>query len=133
MNSFIELAGRKSPALGSKLLKDNNAIQQSVGYNYAKLQSARAALHQTTVEMWNALHASNACSADQRLHLRMISTFAIQQAREVAQYAYHAAGSTAIFNSQPFEQRFRDINSVTQQGQSHMSNFEPVGEALMTF
>jgi len=128
---FIALAGRKAPNMSSQMLRDNAAVQQQVGYSHARLESARAYLHRETEEMWRALEGGSECAPAQRLHLRMVSTFVIQQAREVADFAYHAAGSTAIFSSQPFERRFRDINSVTQQGQSHMANFEPVGAALM--
>jgi len=129
--SFIDLAARKTPNTSSQVLRDNAAVQQQVGYNYARLQGARAYLHHTLEDMWQALQPDKECSVEQRLHLRMVSTYVIQQAREVADFAYHAAGSTAIFASQPFERRFRDMNAVTQQGQSHMANFEPVGALLM--
>jgi alkylation response protein AidB-like acyl-CoA dehydrogenase len=131
LDSFIDLARRKAPNMSSQLLRDNAAIQQQVGYNYARLQGARAYLLQTLEDMWQALQPDQECSVQQRLHLRMVSTFVIQQAREVVDYAYHAAGSSAIFTLHPFERRFRDMNAVTQQGQSHMANFEPVGQALM--
>jgi alkylation response protein AidB-like acyl-CoA dehydrogenase len=131
LTSFIDLAARKAPNLSSQLLRDNAAVQQQVGYNFARLQGARAYLHHALEDMWQALQPVKECSMDQRLHLRMVSTYVIQQAREVADFAYHAAGSTAIFASHPFERRFRDMNAVTQQGQSHMANFEPVGAALM--
>ena len=131
LESFIDLAARKTPNTSRQLLRDNAAVQQQVGYNFARLQGGRAYLHHALEDLWRALEPDRECSMEQRLHLRMVSTYVIQQAREVADFAYHAAGSTAIFAAHPFERRFRDINAVTQQGQSHMANFEPVGAALM--
>jgi hypothetical protein len=46
-------------------------------------------------------------------------------------FVYHSAGATAIFESNPFERRFRDLHTVTQQGQGQYSNFESLGQSLM--
>jgi hypothetical protein len=61
----------------------------------------------------------------------MASTWAIQCAREVVAQLYGAAGALAIFNSRPFERRFRDIHTVTQQIQGHPAHFETVGQILL--
>ena len=45
--------------------------------------------------------------------------------------AYHAAGATAIFESNPFERRFRDVHTVMQQVQAQFVNFEMVGQVLL--
>jgi hypothetical protein len=37
----------------------------------------------------------------------------------------------AIFSTRPFERRFRDIHSVTQQIQGHPEHFETVGQVLL--
>ena len=44
---------------------------------------------------------------------------------------YGAAGALAIFSSRPFERRFRDIHTVTQQIQGHPAHFETVGQILL--
>ena len=68
---------------------------------------------------------------DQRIVLRMASTNAIHKAREAVDFAYNAAGATAIFEDHPLERRFRDIHTVTQQLQGRLSHFETVGAWLM--
>jgi hypothetical protein len=40
-------------------------------------------------------------------------------------------GSTAIFEAKPFERRFRDIHTVTQQLQGRQSHYESVGQVLL--
>ena len=49
--------------------------------------------------------------------IRLASTWAIQQSREVVNTLYHATGSMAVFEEQPFERRLRDIHTVAQQSQ----------------
>jgi len=68
---------------------------------------------------------------DHNTTIRLASTWAIHQARDVVDTAYHAAGATAIFESNPFERRFRDIHTVVQQYQGRQAHFEAVGQALL--
>ena len=70
-------------------------------------------------------------SLDQRVTIRMAATNATQQATDVVDAVYHAAGGTAVFQSNPFERRFRDIHTVTQQLQGRLAHFETVGQYLM--
>ena len=63
--------------------------------------------------------------------MRMASTFAMNEGRDIVDFAYHAAGGTAIFQSKPFERRFRDINCASQQGQASPANFELIGQFLL--
>jgi alkylation response protein AidB-like acyl-CoA dehydrogenase len=68
---------------------------------------------------------------EQRVRLRMACAHASQQARQVVDTAYHAAGATAIFEGNPFERRFRDMHAVSQQVQSHASVFEVIGRHFL--
>ena len=63
--------------------------------------------------------------------IRLASTFAIHRSMRVVDMAYHAAGSTAIFEANPFERRFRDIHTVSQQVQGRQEHLETVGQYLL--
>ncbi len=63
--------------------------------------------------------------------IRLAATHAIQQAVTVVDFAYHAAGATAIFAANPFERRFRDMHTVAQQLQGRKAHFETVGQYLL--
>jgi hypothetical protein len=67
---------------------------------------------------------------DQRVLIRLASTYAIHQAKGVADMTHHAAGATAIFIESAFDRGFRDIHAVTQQLQGRQSHFETVGRFL---
>jgi indole-3-acetate monooxygenase len=64
------------------------------------------------------------------MQIRLQSTWVIHQAKQVGDFAYHAAGATAIFDNNKFERRFRDLHTVTQQLQGRESHYETVGQFL---
>ncbi|MGH7050305.1 MAG: hypothetical protein ACREE5_06640, partial [Acetobacteraceae bacterium] len=68
---------------------------------------------------------------DQRAAIRLAATHVIHEAMAVADFAYHWAGATAIFETSPFERRFRDIHAVAQQLQGRASHFETAGKLLL--
>ncbi len=70
-------------------------------------------------------------SLSQRAMLRLAGVYAAHQGKDVIDAAYHAAGATAIFESNPFERRFRDVHTVIQQVQAQFANFEMVGQVLL--
>ena len=82
-------------------------------------------------EYWEAQCSGEPPSFDVRARLRLAITYSMNQAQEVANFVFQACGTNAIFEVNPFERRFRDIHTVLAQGQSHVSNYEPVGEVLM--
>jgi alkylation response protein AidB-like acyl-CoA dehydrogenase len=49
----------------------------------------------------------------------------------VADWTYKAAGVDAIFPGSPFERRFRDIHTLSQQIQSRDAHYETVGQVLL--
>lgn len=109
----------------------NNVVQSHVGQSEAKLRSSRMFLLGSLEEIWTNAKAAGALDDDQRLTIRLASTWASQQSREVVSTLYLAAGALAIFASRPFERRFRDIHTLSQQIQAHAAHFETVGQILM--
>jgi alkylation response protein AidB-like acyl-CoA dehydrogenase len=131
LDSFIDLARGKTPALTQSSLRDSAVIQSEIGIADARLKSARTWLIHVLRETQEAVKAAGELTTEQRVAIRQASTFAIHQAKEVVDVAYHEAGSTAIFDANPFERRFRDVNTVTQQVQGRRSHFETVGQHLL--
>jgi alkylation response protein AidB-like acyl-CoA dehydrogenase len=127
-NAFLDLATRKTPTGGATMLRDNPVVQLRVAQSEARLGSARAWVLQILREMWEACAESGRVSFEHRIQLRLASTYAIQEAREVVETAYIDAGATAIFESNPFERRMRDMHAVSQQIQSHPAHFQSVGQ-----
>ena len=131
LDAFIELARDKVPFRGKSTLRDNNVVQSQVAQSEARLRAARAHLYQSLEEITGEVERSGHITLEQRMVIRLASTFAIHQSMRVVDMAYHAAGSTAIFEENPFERRFRDIHTVSQQLQGRQEHFETVGQHLL--
>jgi alkylation response protein AidB-like acyl-CoA dehydrogenase len=131
LDAFVELARDKIPRGAKRTLRDNNVIQSQVAQSEARLSAARAFLLGSLEEIWRDVAQSGRLTLDHNTTIRLASTWAIHQAREVVDTAYQAAGATAIFESNPFERRFRDVHTVVQQYQGRQAHFETVGQVLL--
>jgi indole-3-acetate monooxygenase len=130
-DAFVKLAADKTPRGATSTLRHNHVVQSQVAQARARLRSARAFLLTELQDIWDAVGESGEVTLDHGATIRLASTWAIKQAREVVGELYHAAGATAIFNEQPFERRFRDINTIAQQMQGAQRHFETVGGILL--
>jgi alkylation response protein AidB-like acyl-CoA dehydrogenase len=128
LDSFKELAGEKQPYRTKNLLRDNGMVQAEVALCEARLGSARAFMLSEVSDVWEDTIARGEFTIDSRVRIRLASTYAIHEAKAVAD---DAAGATAIFKSNPFERRFRDIHTVTQQIQGRRLHFQNVGAYML--
>ena len=131
LDAFVDLAKDKTPRGFTRPLRDNAVIQSQVAQAEARLRSARLFLMASLDEIWREVGRVGSLTLDQRVLMRLAATYAIHQAKEVVDAAYHAAGATAIFTSRAFERRFRDLHAVTQQLQGRQAHFETVGQFLL--
>jgi alkylation response protein AidB-like acyl-CoA dehydrogenase len=123
-----QASGRSVPRGAKHSLRDNNVVQAQGAQAEARLGAARAFLLGSLDEIIAALARSGRLTFDQRMTIRLASTFAIHQSMAVVDTAYHAAGATAIFTANPIERRFRDIHTISQQLQGRQEHFETVGQ-----
>jgi alkylation response protein AidB-like acyl-CoA dehydrogenase len=130
LSEFIALASRKSPR-GLSRLADNAVVQADVGRAEARLGSARAYLMETLSTIYARASDVAPIEVSDRARVRLACTNAIQAAAEVTDLAYKAAGVDAIFPGSPFERRFRDMHTLSQQIQARNAHFESVGQILL--
>ena len=130
LDAFIDLSLRKTPR-GTSRLADNAVIQAEIARAEARLGSARAYLVDTVRDIYE--RADNIAPIDigERARARLAGSHAISSAVAVADRTYKAAGVDAIFPGSPFERRFRDIHTVSQQIQSRDAHYETVGQVLL--
>jgi alkylation response protein AidB-like acyl-CoA dehydrogenase len=132
LDAFIELARDKEPRASKRLVRDSALIQFQVAEAEARLGAARVFLHDALERIWADVSRSGSpLSLEQRVQIRLASTYGIHQAKQVVDTVHHAAGSSAVFTSSAFERRFRDIHTVTQQLQGRQAHFETVGRYLL--
>ncbi|MBM3488997.1 MAG: acyl-CoA dehydrogenase [Alphaproteobacteria bacterium] len=121
----------KTPRGARTTLKENPVFQTLAAELEAGLRSGRAYVSGSVAEVWRAVGASRELTLDQRMAIRLSSTFVINQMTDLVARAYRAAGATAIFDDNPFERRFRDAHAVSQQAQARTTHYETVGRHLL--
>ena len=130
LDAFIELALRKTPR-GTGRLADNAVIQAELARAEARLGAARSYLIDTVTEIYRRAGPAAPIDVTDRARARLAGSHAITSAVAVADCTYKAAGVDAIFPGSPFERRFRDIHTVSQQIQSRDAHYETVGQVLL--
>jgi alkylation response protein AidB-like acyl-CoA dehydrogenase len=130
LDAFVALACTKAPR-GLPRLADSATVQADVARAEAKLGAARAYLLDTLASIYTQADDADPIDVAERARVRLACTFAIHGAIEVADFAYKAAGVDAIFPGSPFERRFRDMHTLSQQIQARGAHFEAVGQVLL--
>ena len=131
LDAFVGVAKQKSDRVMGTRLRDSGVIQAEVARSHVRLLASRGFMLETARELYAVAAGGVAFTGEQRARMRLSTSWAATEARAVADYAYTTAGAAAIFVSGPFERRFRDIHTLTQQVQAHASNFELVGQSLL--
>ena len=132
LDVFVDVARNKVPRGMKSPIRDNAVVQSGAAQAEAGVRAARAFLLQSAQQIWaEVAQPDGTLTLEHRMTLRMASTHAIHRARDAVDFAYNAAGTSAIFESHPLERRFRDMHTVTQQLQGRLSHFETVGAYLL--
>ncbi|HEY4042030.1 MAG TPA: acyl-CoA dehydrogenase family protein [Rhodopila sp.] len=125
------LAQTKKPSHTARTLRDSPVMQHLVAENEAKLRSARAFVLEAIRDGWDSIQRTGALTTENRVLMRLATTTAIQRAKEVAEFAYLEAGATAIFTSNLFERKMRDIHASAQQVQGRTGHIEICGRYFL--
>jgi alkylation response protein AidB-like acyl-CoA dehydrogenase len=125
------LAMTKTPRGAPSTLKESPVFQSQLAVLEARLRACRAYLHATLDEIWDKVEAARQLTIEDAANLKLATTYAINQGVEVATEAYRAAGNNAIFATNSFERRLRDVFSASQQTQGRPANFITIGRVML--
>ena len=132
LSTLVDFARNKVPRGFKSPIRDNAVVQTQLAQAEVGLRAARAHMHQCMAEIWGNVCPPDALlTVEQRIAVRMASTYAIHKARDAVDFAYNAAGTSAVFDTHPLERRFRDMHTVTQHLQGRLAHFETVGAWMM--
>ena len=131
LDDLLALAGHKHPRGAHDTMRDSAVVQTRLAELEAQLGSARAYQQQVLTEVWQKVDGTKTLEMADRVRFRLATTYAINQATDVTEQVFRLAGATAIFDSRPFERRFRDAHAVSQQVQGRHTNFETVGRFML--
>ena len=131
LTDFVALANGKMIMGQPRLVRESAVNQLQLGQAEARLRSARAFIGQSLQEVGEAAVRNGRVTREERIGLRLATTWAIHQGRDVVDFTYNAAGATALYKGNAIERRFRDVHAVTQHVQAGMAVFETMGQALL--
>jgi len=131
LQAFKTLSIDKRPRLAKTVLKENVVVQAEVALAEVRLNAARTFLISELNDIWESVLETDTLTIDQRMRIRLATTHGIHEAKAVAEAVYDAAGASAVFHSSPFERRYRDIRTVTQQMQGRKAHYQTVGNYLL--
>jgi indole-3-acetate monooxygenase len=131
LDDLRELAMTKTQRGASVSLRDSPVFQTDIAKLEAKWRAARMYHHGTLSEVWRDVERTREITVRQRVDCKLASTWIINQGVEIVTDAYRAAGQTAIFPSNPFEQRLRDALSASQQTQARGTNYVTTGRTFV--
>ena len=128
LDAFIALARKKSPSSAHQSLRDDAWIQARIAQADAKISAAQAWLVSLLREAWSECETQGEVSFPLRVKIRTACTHQIAEARDAVDVIYLEAGATGIFKSNPFERRFRDMHTISQQVQGNIARMQSVGQ-----
>jgi alkylation response protein AidB-like acyl-CoA dehydrogenase len=130
LDAYVAVANEKTPRGYRSTMRMNAMTQTEVAELEARLRAARHYILGTLDAAWRSVQQAE-LTIDHRMSIRLAATHTIREARAVANAAYNAVSTTAVFAANPFERRLRDVNAVSQQIQGRRSHYETVGKYLL--
>lgn len=131
LGDFLVLAQEKTPRLSRTTVRDNPVVQDEVARVEARLSAGRAFLLTEIEKAWCEAGETGALSMAQRMRIRLAATHAIHEAKYLVDTLFDTSGTSAVFQSGPFERRFRDIHTVALQIQGRKTHFQGVGAWML--
>lgn len=131
IDALRDLAMTKTPRGATSSLRDSPVFQTTIARLEARCRSARAYLQSAATNVDRAACSPDGVTLDDRVALKLATVHVIQDAVDVTIEAYRAAGASAIFPDGPFERRFRDAMTASQQVQARTTNYLTAGRCLL--
>ena len=129
LDATIDLAQGKVPGYAKQTVRDDPDMQKFLGEAEMRWHAARAYLHDTVTSVYSEIGSK--ITDAQRIALRMTGTHVIRESAAVVNLAYTVAGSTAIYQDNPLQRRYQDMQVITQHVQARMSHYGLVGRYFL--
>jgi alkylation response protein AidB-like acyl-CoA dehydrogenase len=128
IDAFTDLATKKTPSYTSSKVRDRSIAQLRFATAVAKLDSARALLHEAFDTAWQGALDGHTLDLAGKARLQLASSHAPIAAAEAVDLIHSLVGTAGIRNDQVFQRHFRDVHSLTQHAYVSESRLEAVGQ-----
>ena len=131
IDDFVELATTKMTFPAFTLMREEARAQQAVAEAEALVGSGRAWAVEVLGELWDTLQSGNLPDERQRARYRLSAMNACRSARQAVDRLYEAAGSSAIYATNPFDRALRDQLTISAHLIASTRNLEPAGRVRL--
>jgi alkylation response protein AidB-like acyl-CoA dehydrogenase len=130
IETLKEIAGAKTPARATQMLRDTPDAQARVSQAEALVQSARLFLFDSLDQVWTRLLATGEVTMEARARARLAASHAVNSAVQAVDLMYVAGGASSLYASCPLERAFRDVHAMTQHIGVHPRVMQSTGRVL---
>jgi len=130
IETLKEIAGAKTPARTTQMLRDTTDAQIRVSQAEALVRSARLFLFDSLAQLWTTLLATGEVTMEARALTRLAASHAVGSAVQAVDLMYVAGGASSIYASCPLERAFRDVHVMTQHIGVHPRVLHSTGRVL---
>ncbi|MFM9939096.1 MAG: acyl-CoA dehydrogenase family protein [Hyphomicrobiaceae bacterium] len=131
LDDMAALAMAKTPRGATSSMRESAVLQSDLARLEARWRALRALQQMTLRQVWDGVSRGGELTLQNRIDWRLATTHAINDGVQIVMEVYRAAGQTAIFEENPFEQRLRDALSASQQVQGRTTHYMTVGRHLL--
>ena len=133
LNIAVDFASAGQSGRKQTLMREQSTVQRSIGEARAIYSASRAYLRESMSTVWDSACSRGSLTLEERINLRLATTYAIRTAASVVDVCYNLCGSGAIFASNPIQRRFQDIHVITQHLQAHPTNYDSAGQCFLGY
>jgi alkylation response protein AidB-like acyl-CoA dehydrogenase len=131
LDAFVSMATEKTPAYTATLTADRATVQERVARAQALVQAGRHTLRATVADGWDAVQDGGRITGTGCVPMGLAASFALDSAAKAVDLLHESLGSTAFRDECPFQQRFRDIQTLRQNAISSWSRYESLGKLIL--
>jgi alkylation response protein AidB-like acyl-CoA dehydrogenase len=131
IDEAIALITQKTPAFGTKTLKNQALVQSQLARAEAKLGAARAYFYGVFEEAWQEAVAARPITLALKAKMQLAMTHAVLECAAAVDLIHEIAGASGIREEYAFSRHFRDIHVITQHGFINAAKLEPVGQIML--
>jgi alkylation response protein AidB-like acyl-CoA dehydrogenase len=131
IDELVRLAAVKIPYRSARSLAERDVVQAMVAQAEAEVRSAGAFLREALEEVWASAQQGDEVTMRQRALVRLAIVNASRSGIRAVDLCYEAAGSTAVFRSNPMQRYLRDVRTSGQHVVLASSGLETAGRVLL--
>jgi alkylation response protein AidB-like acyl-CoA dehydrogenase len=130
IETLKEIAGAKTPARTTQMLRDTPDAQARVSEAEALVCAARLFLFDSLDRLWTTLLETGEVTMEARAHARLAASHAVASAVRAVDLMYVGGGASSLYASCPLERAFRDVHAMTQHIGVHPRVMQSTGRVL---